>query len=153
MIHAEEIGHPLLDPSRRVMNPVSLGEGANVLIVTGSNMSGKSTYLKSVGTNLVLAGMGGPACARGFRWTPLALHSDVNVRDSLEDGKSYFQVEVERVHRVIEAAAKSPKLLAIFDELFRGTNSEARGECVGFCTAMARIAASNRAVSRPANSR
>jgi hypothetical protein len=126
IVRADEVGHPLLDPGHVVMNPVSLGEEANVLIVTGSNMSGKSTYLKSVATNLVLAGMGGPVCARGFRWTPLALYSDVNVSDSLEDGKSYFQVEVERVYRVIQAAAKGPKPFAIFDELFRGTNSEER---------------------------
>ncbi len=127
MLRAAEIGHPLLEHAAAVRNPVSLGDGANALIVTGSNMAGKSTYLKSAGLNVVLAGTGGPVCATGFRWTPpMDLHSDINVRDSLDDGKSYFQVEVERVRRVIEAAQQSPFLLAVFDELFRGTNSEER---------------------------
>jgi DNA mismatch repair ATPase MutS len=123
---AEQIGHPLLDPESAVRNSVSLGETARVLVVTGSNMAGKSTFLKSVGCNAVLAGAGGPVCARGFRWTPMDLHSDVNVRDSLDDGKSYFKVEVERVRQAILAAAASPFVLILFDELFRGTNSTER---------------------------
>lgn len=123
---ADEVGHPLIDPAISVRNPVSLGEEANVLIVTGSNMAGKSTYLKAVGANLVLAGAGGPVCARGFRWTPLAIDSDVNVRDSLDDGKSYFQVEVERVRRAVVEASADPFVLVLFDELFRGTNSTER---------------------------
>jgi hypothetical protein len=123
---AREVGHPLVDPSAAVRNPVSLGREVNVLLVTGSNMAGKSTYLKSVGVNLILAGAGGPVCASAFQFTPMAFHSDINIRDSLDDGKSYFQVEVERVRKVIDAAQKTPFLLAVFDELFRGTNSEER---------------------------
>jgi DNA mismatch repair ATPase MutS len=126
VVEALEMGHPLLDPGTAVRNDLRLGRGANVWIVTGSNMSGKSTFLKAAGVNLIIAGMGGPACARSLRWTPLALYSDINVRDSLDDGKSYFQVEVERVLGVLRAARESPMLLAIFDELFRGTNSVER---------------------------
>jgi hypothetical protein len=126
ILAADEIGHPLIEPGSSMRNPIQLGDGTNVLIITGSNMSGKSTYLKSIGLNAVLAGAGGPACARGLRWTPLAIFTDINVRDSLEDGKSYFQVEVERVRAAIDAAERSPFTLAIFDELFRGTNSEER---------------------------
>jgi DNA mismatch repair ATPase MutS len=125
-VEAAEVGHPLLDHTLAVRNPVCLGRGCNVLIVTGSNMAGKSTYLKSVAVNLVLAGMGGPVCARGFRWTPMALYSDINVRDSLDDGKSYFQVEVERVLEILAASRECPMVLAVFDELFRGTNSAER---------------------------
>ena len=84
------------------------------MIITGSNMAGKSTYLKSVATNLLLSSTGGPVCANDFRWTPISLYSDINVRDSLDDGKSYFQVEVERVHDVIQSARSSPMVLAIF---------------------------------------
>ena len=126
LLCADELGHPLLDKATLVRNPVALGKGSNVLIVTGSNMAGKSTYLKAVAVNLVLASAGGPVCAAGFRWTPMALHSDINIVDSLDGGKSYFQVEVERVRTILESALKSPFLLAIFDELFRGTNSRER---------------------------
>jgi hypothetical protein len=126
LVEAEELGHPLVDPTSLVRNPLALGAGTNVWIITGSNMAGKSTFIKAAGINLVLAGMGGPVCARSFRWTPMALVSDINVRDSLDDGKSYFQVEVERVREAIRQARRSPKLFAIFDELFRGTNSVER---------------------------
>lgn len=130
-VEAEDMGHPLLEPGGVVGNPLALGGGANVWIVTGSNMSGKSTYLKACASNVLLAGIGGPVRARRFRWTPLALHCDMNVRDSLDDGKSYFQVEVERVRAIVRAAEKSPMLLAVFDELFRGTSSTERVAIAG----------------------
>jgi DNA mismatch repair ATPase MutS len=120
------LGHPLIEPERVVLNDLHLGPQSPIAIITGSNMSGKSTLLKSVGMNLVLAGMGGPVEARAMRWTPLALSSDINVRDSLDDGKSYFAVEVERVERILRLAREGGKVLGIFDELFRGTNSAER---------------------------
>ncbi|MEM7235630.1 MAG: hypothetical protein AAF517_25890, partial [Planctomycetota bacterium] len=125
-IQASELGHPLLENRVVVRNPVSLESENNVLIVTGSNMAGKSTYLKSIGLNVLLAGIGGPVSAKSFRWTPLRVYSDINVRDSLDDGKSYFQVEVERVLDVIRESESSRCILAVFDELFRGTNAEER---------------------------
>ena len=129
-IEARDMGHPLLESDAVVRNDLVLGsdsdDDANVIILSGSNMSGKSTYLKAAGVNAVLAGVGGPVCARSFRWTPLHIHSDINVRDSLDDGKSYFQVEVERVLDSIRATAERPMLLAVFDELFRGTNADER---------------------------
>jgi DNA mismatch repair ATPase MutS len=125
-LEAEELGHPLLEPAVAVRNAIALGDPVRILIVTGSNMAGKSTYLKSAATNVILGGMGAPVCARGFRWTPVALRTDVNVRDSLDDGKSYFQVEVERVRDAVVAARESPFVLAVFDEVFRGTNSVER---------------------------
>ncbi len=125
-IHAEDVRHPLIPAPEVVRNPVSLGGDEAVRIITGSNMAGKSTYLRAVGVNLVLAGIGAPVCASAWCWTPLALYSDVNIRDSLDDGKSYFQVEVERVLEITREAGANPRILAIFDELFRGTNSEER---------------------------
>jgi hypothetical protein len=129
-IEAREMGHPLLESDVVVRNDLVLGsesdDEANLIILSGSNMSGKSTYLKSAGINTLLAGVGGPVCARSFRWTPLQVFSDINVRDSLDDGKSYFQVEVERVLGTIRAASADPMLLAVFDELFRGTNADER---------------------------
>ena len=125
-VSARAVGHPLLTVENCERNPIEIGDNTNVWIVTGSNMSGKSTYLKTVGVNLVLAGAGAAVCGDGFRWTPMAIHSDMNVRDSLDDGKSYFQIEVERVLQTLSAASNNPKLIAIFDELFRGTNSDER---------------------------
>ena len=125
-LSATELAHPLLSSDEAVANSIDLGEGLTGMIVTGSNMAGKSTYLKSVGTNLVLAQMGGPVCAGSFRFTPLTIASDVNVSDSLDDGKSYFQAEVERVREILRVAREKPRVLAIFDELFRGTNSDER---------------------------
>jgi DNA mismatch repair ATPase MutS len=126
IFEAMEIGHPLIEPGHAVRNLVSLGTEANLWIVTGSNMAGKSTYLKSLGLGYVLACAGGPVCAKGLRFTPMALFTDVNVRDSLDDGKSYFRAEVERVHAAIQAARASPFVFTLFDELFRGTNSRER---------------------------
>lgn len=125
-VEVEELGHPLLESEQVVRNPFELGPDPHVMVVTGSNMAGKSTFLRAIGTNVVMAAVGGPVCAKKFRWTPVALYSDVNVRDSLDDGKSYFQVEVERVLQVLRASEKGPMLLAIFDEVFRGTNSAER---------------------------
>lgn len=126
MVSAEALGHPLIESDRVVTNDFRLGPDPRVLIVTGSNMAGKSTYLRAIGVNLVLAAAGAPVCARQFRWTPIPIYSDVNVRDSLDDGKSYFQVEVERVRDALRAADEGKMMIAIFDELFRGTNSVER---------------------------
>ena len=126
LLAAEGLGHPLLEAEKVVLNDLRLGPGGPIAIITGSNMSGKSTLLKAVGVNLVLAGMGGPVQARTFRWTPMAVRSDINVRDSLDDGKSYFAVEVERVEGILRMAGEGRRLLGIFDEPFRGTNSAER---------------------------
>jgi hypothetical protein len=123
VVRGEELGHPLLPSGSVVRNRIDLDHERNVAIITGSNMAGKSTYLKSVAMNTVLAGAGGPVCARSFAWTPVSLYSDINIRDSLDDGKSYFRVEVERILEAIHAATRGSATLTIFDELFRGTNS------------------------------
>lgn len=125
-LDAVALGHPLLVPESLVRNSLSLGDESTVLLITGSNMAGKSTFLKSAGTNLVLAGAGGPVCAESFRWSPIVLHSDVNVRDSLAEGKSSFQVEVERVRSITDRAREDRRMLVVFDELLRGTNSRER---------------------------
>jgi DNA mismatch repair ATPase MutS len=125
-ISGNGVGHPLIEANRVVRNPVEIGSETVTLVVTGSNMAGKSTYLKAVAINVLLAQAGGPVCAQSFRWTPVELYSDLNVRDSLDDGKSYFQVEVERVADVLRASKRTPFVLAILDELFRGTNSDER---------------------------
>jgi DNA mismatch repair ATPase MutS len=115
--------HPLLDARRAVANDVALGGDVRLALVTGSNMAGKSTFLRMVAANVVLAQAGARVRARALRVTPLRVHAHIHVRDSLADGKSTFLVEVERVREVLDAAAASPDVLGILDELFRGTNS------------------------------
>ena len=107
--------HPLLPHDRAVPNDVHLGDATRLVFVTGSNMAGKSTFLRMVALNVVLAQIGCPVRAARMRWTPVALHALVNVRDALADGKSYFFVEVERVLGVLRAATGTPFVFAVFD--------------------------------------
>ena len=103
-LDAEQAGHPLLPPDVRVDNDVQLGPPATFLLVTGSNMAGKSTYLRTIGSNIVLAQAGGPVCARSWRMPPLTLWTSMRVVDSLERGVSTFLAEVLRLKQVVDAA-------------------------------------------------
>jgi hypothetical protein len=128
--HAEQLGHPLLPAGRCVPNDVVLdGEtGPRVLLVSGSNMSGKSTLLRAVGVNAVLALAGGVVRARSLRLTPVSLGATMRVQDSLQAGLSRFFAEVTRVRLLLDLARKenAPPLLFLLDELFAGTNSADR---------------------------
>ncbi len=123
---AEEIGHPLLPRAACVRNDVRLDGEPRVLIVSGSNMSGKSTFLRTVGINAVLAGMGAPVRARRLRISPLVVGATLRVQDSLQSGRSRFYAEVLRVRQLLDLAGQSPPLLFLLDELFQGTNSQDR---------------------------
>lgn len=118
--------HPYLEPRRVVGNDVDLGPGRNLLVVTGSNMAGKSTYLKMVALNVILAQIGAPVRADRMEWTPLRLFTVIDVEDDLVRGLSYFRVEVDRVREVLGFSSHTDRVLAVFDELFRGTNSTER---------------------------
>jgi hypothetical protein len=124
-----QIGHPLLPADSCVRNDVSLGDRpgqtVRVLLVSGSNMSGKSTLLRAVGVNAVLALAGGPVRAASLTVSPVSLAATMRVQDSLADGKSRFFAEVVRVRAALDAAKAGP-LLFLFDELFAGTNSADR---------------------------
>lgn len=122
-LEVEGVRHPALPSASAVSNSIELSERGSVCVLTGSNMTGKSTFLKACGSALLLAQAGGPVAARAMRWTPLRLLSDVNVTDSLDDGRSYFAVEVGRIGEVVDLAGRTPFLLAILDEMFRGTNT------------------------------
>jgi hypothetical protein len=122
---AQELGHPLLDESICITNDVHLDEGAKFLIVSGSNMSGKSTFLRAVGSNAVLAWMGAPVrCAR-LQISKLEIAAAIRIQDSLADGQSHFFAEMQRLRRMIDAAAEAP-LLFLVDEIMSGTNSKDR---------------------------
>lgn len=124
---AEALGHPLVAPDQRVCNDVRLGKQPQVLMVTGSNMSGKSTMLRSIGVNAVLAQAGAPVCSRALRMSELSLRSSIRVDDSLEQGVSHFFREVQKLKRVVDALHdESPPLLFLLDEVLHGTNSRER---------------------------
>ncbi len=126
---ARDLGHPLLRPRAFVRNDVALCGETRVLIVSGSNMSGKSTLLRTVGTAAVLAFAGAPVCASRLTLTPLSLGATLRIQDSLQDGRSRFYAEITRVRQLVELAKGPLPLLFLFDELFHGTNSHDR--CVG----------------------
>jgi len=122
---AEELGHPLLDPRTCVPNDVEVGPPGTFLLVTGSNMSGKSTLLRAVGVNVVLAQAGAPVCARSMQLSPLRLGTSFRVQDSLADGVSYFMAELQRLKEIVDMAQGGPDrppLLFLLDEILLGTN-------------------------------
>jgi hypothetical protein len=124
---AMALGHPLLPRERCVRNDLTLGgDGPRLVIVSGSNMAGKSTLLRTVGVTAVLALTGAPVRARRLRLAPLVVGGTLRVQDSLAAGRSRFQTEVLRVRRLLEMARSAPPLLFLLDELFQGTNSADR---------------------------
>ncbi len=126
---AEAVGHPLIQARDCVVNDVSLGAGTLALMVSGSNMSGKSTLLRTVGVNAVLALAGAPVRAARIRLTPLAVGGTLRIQDSLQAGRSRFYAEISRVRQLVDLSRGPLPLFFLFDELFNGTNSHDR--CVG----------------------
>ena len=122
---AERLSHPLLPAAAAVPNDVALGRAPRVLIVSGSNMSGKTTLLRSVGVNAVLALMGAPVRAARLRLSPTTPGATLRIEDSLQAGRSRFYAEVLRLGRIVAAARTGPTLF-LLDELFHGTNSHDR---------------------------
>ena len=123
---ARQIGHPLLPAAHCVRNDVQLADPVRLLVVSGSNMAGKSTLLRSVGLNTVLALAGGPVRAESLTLSPVRLGSVIRVADSLQQGKSLFFAAIERLREVVRLAGGEPPLLFLFDELLAGTNSHDR---------------------------
>ena len=123
---AEALGHPLLPESRCVRNDVRLGDAPRLLLVSGSNMSGKSTLLRSVGVAAVLAQAGAPVCARRLVLSPLAVGASLRVFDSLKDGHSHFYNEIRRLRSIVELTRGSRAVLFLLDEILHGTNSHDR---------------------------
>lgn len=121
----EALGHPLLAADKCVRNDVRLGGEHQVLLVSGSNMSGKSTYLRVAGVNAVLAMLGAPVRARGLRLSHLAIAASMRATDSLQQGVSHFYAEIKRVRQVIDLSASQPTLF-LLDEILQGTNSRDR---------------------------
>jgi len=123
---ADGIAHPLMPERTAVRNDVALGVDARLLIVSGSNMSGKSTLLRAVGLNAVLAMAGAPVRARRLVVSPLSIAASIRVVDSLADGRSRFLAEITRLRAMMEMARADRGLLFLIDELLSGTNSHDR---------------------------
>ncbi len=120
----EQGGHPLLDKKIRVDNDFIIKGNSQIRIITGANMAGKSTFLRTTGVNLVLAMSGAVVCAKNFEFTPIYLHTSVRTNDSLQKHESYFFAELKRLQSIIKRLEKGEKLFVIIDEMLRGTNSK-----------------------------
>ena len=125
---AGQLAHPLIPKARVVANDLHLGAEPQLLIVSGSNMSGKTTLLRTVGVNGVLALAGAPVRAQRLRLSPVAIGATLRVQDSLLEGRSRFYAEISRIRQLVDIVRGSTPLLFLLDELFHGTNSHDRVE-------------------------
>lgn len=123
---ASGLGHPLLPASECVRNDVRLDSSLRLLVVSGSNMSGKSTFLRTVGVSVVLALSGAPVRAGRLRLSPLALGASIRVQDSIQSGVSRFYAEILRLRQIVSLTSSGPTLLYLIDEVLQGTNSHDR---------------------------
>jgi DNA mismatch repair ATPase MutS len=121
------MGHPLLPADRCVRNDVTLVGDKQLLIISGSNMSGKSTLLRTVGTNTVLGLSGAPVCAKRLRLSPLAIGASIRLQDSLQEGSSRFYAEILRLRQIADLSQGESPALFLLDEILHGTNSHDRG--------------------------
>jgi hypothetical protein len=123
---AEQLGHPLIEEHKNVLNDFSTIGKEQVNLITGSNMAGKSTFLRSVGVNMVLAGMGAPVCAKHLKVTPLKVMSSMRIKDNLEESTSTFYAELKKLKQIIDAVNNNEAVFILLDEILRGTNSNDR---------------------------
>jgi hypothetical protein len=123
LLEGVAIGHPLIPAERRVTNDFRVDRLHEFYIITGANMAGKSTFLRAVGVNLVLAGAGSVVCASSFAFRPAPLFSSMRTVDNLAGGTSYFLAELTRLKELVETAGREERLFIILDEILKGTNS------------------------------
>ncbi len=126
LLKGEGLGHPLLHHKVRITNDFPVQHGGSVAIITGSNMSGKSTFLRTIGTNLVLALSGAPVCASSFHCSPVKIYTSMRISDDLSSRVSTFYAELLRIKKMVEAVRRGEDVVFFLDELFRGTNSQDR---------------------------
>jgi len=124
IIDGEELGHPLIPGKDLVRNPVLINGGGKFHIITGANMAGKSTYLRTVGVNLVLAMAGAPVSAKKFVFSPVKIMTSIRTSDSLLKNESYFYAELKRLGQIIETLESGERLFILLDEILKGTNSK-----------------------------
>lgn len=119
-----KLGHPLINKETRVCNDVNMEN--EIFVITGSNMSGKTTFLRTIGINLILAYAGAPVVAEYLSCSKMEIYTSMRIRDDLTHGISTFYAELTRIKKIIEAAKTSKQMLFLIDEIFRGTNSADR---------------------------
>lgn len=123
VFRSTELGHPLIPAEKRVNSSIEVQGKGQLALITGSNMAGKSTFLRSVGINTVLAMAGAPVCARSLEVSPLRVMSSMRISDNLEESTSTFYAELKKLKTIIEAVNKNEPILILLDEILRGTNS------------------------------
>jgi len=122
-IKATALAHPLISSQERVANDVSIGDPQSILVITGANMAGKSTFLRTLGVTMVLALSGAPVCAKKFQCAIINLRSGMRTADSLQDHQSYFYAELNRLKSIVEELRAGRSLFVLLDEILKGTNS------------------------------
>jgi hypothetical protein len=137
-VRAEGLKHPLIAETKCVANDVSLGPDCRLMVVSGSNMSGKSTYLRTIGVNLALALAGAPVRARKFRMTHVRIGASIRTLDSIHEGTSRFYAEITRLGQIVKLAGQGTPLVFLLDEILGGTNSHDRRIGAG-CVALALV--------------
>jgi DNA mismatch repair ATPase MutS len=122
-MQGNQIGHPLINALKRVNNDILINESGEIMLITGSNMAGKSTYLRSIGINVVLAMAGASVCAESFTLSPVQIISSMRISDNLEESTSTFYAELKKLKTVIDLVNEGAKVFILLDEILRGTNS------------------------------
>ncbi|MDR1722530.1 MAG: DNA mismatch repair protein MutS [Tannerella sp.] len=120
---AKDLGHPLIPADKCVRNDLSLSGSPDFVVVTGANMAGKSTFLRTAGVNFLLACMGAPVCAKSLAISPVQLFTSLRTADSLSSGESYFFAELKRLKMIIDRLQSGEQMFIILDEILKGTNS------------------------------
>jgi MutS domain V len=123
-IEAEQLAHPLIPAGEAVANDFAIGQSQQLILVTGSNMSGKTTFLRAIGVNVLLAQCGAPVCAARFVFTPVHLLTSLRISDSLQEHTSYFMAELKKLQKIIHRLRSGVPCLVLIDEILRGTNSD-----------------------------
>ncbi|MDX1665785.1 MAG: hypothetical protein R3350_01075, partial [Saprospiraceae bacterium] len=126
VLHIEQMGHPLIARDRRVCNDLHMPTNGHIKLITGSNMAGKSTFLRTAGINMVLALAGGPVCARVLRMPPLQVYTSMRTQDALHENTSSFFAELKRLKFILEAVEAGKNVFFLLDEILKGTNSRDR---------------------------
>lgn len=127
-LQAEGMGHPLIPAETRVNNDFTISRPGEINIITGANMAGKSTFLRTVAVNLVLAMTGAPVCAGKLSFTPCTIYSSMRTTDSLSDSESYFYAELKRLRELKERLERKENVFFLLDEILKGTNSKDKSE-------------------------
>ena len=123
IIEAESLGHPLIPQKENIRNDIKIGRPGEFMLITGSNMAGKSTFLRTVGVNMILASAGAPVPAIAMRWHPIRIFTSMRVMDYLSSRESTFYAELKRLRNIIDVHKSGEKVMVILDEILKGTNS------------------------------